>query len=92
MFQTTTIHVTTGEIELSCFLEKGKHDMTWIEFHTLKDENSNQDLVWDNEDFLFNDFYQFLHRWKNRDCTPKIVQILKMYGTILREIKTLLMN
>ena len=72
MFQTTTLHTTAGEIELSCFIDKGEHELTWIEFHSLKDEDyPDQDLVWDNEDFLFDDFYQFLHRWKNRVCSSE---------------------
>jgi hypothetical protein len=70
MVQTTTLHTTSGEIELSSFTTDGR--LTWLEFHELYDEEyPDKNLAWDNEDYLFNIFYPFLHRWKNRICKPE---------------------
>ena len=69
MFQTTTIHDTNGTIELACFIEDGKFDgtMTWLEFAEIpNDLYPDQHLTWDNPHYLFNEFYQFLHRWNNK--------------------------
>jgi hypothetical protein len=71
MFQTTTIHDVNGTIKLSCFMENGEidKDFVWLEFEELKDDEYPQfSLEWDNPEYLFNEFYQFLHRWKDRIC------------------------
>ena len=26
--------------------------------------------MWDNPDYLFNEFYELLHRWNKRECLP----------------------
>jgi hypothetical protein len=37
----------------------------WIEFNSLKDQDyPNQDVVWDNDEFIFGKFYKFLIRYK----------------------------
>lgn len=68
MFQTTTLHSTSGEIELSCFTEGDR--LTWLEFYKFHEEDyPDQHLAWDNDTYLFDTFYPFLHRWKDRICT-----------------------
>ena len=74
MFQTTTIYSNyEGEVELCCFYERDRFDgsFAWMEFKEIKDDKySDQNLVWDNPDYLFNNFYEFLHRWNKRECLP----------------------
>ena len=76
MFQTTTLHTGSGEIEMTTFLtEEGVPDkelpMIWIEFHDImSDLDPEESICWDNEDYLFEKFYPFLLRWKSRWCFP----------------------
>ena len=62
MFQTTTIHNDNGLVKLSHFHDDPDMDDVWLEFAELRT------LEWDNPHYLFNDFYQFLHRWKDKTC------------------------
>lgn len=68
MFQTTTIHSEwDGAVELSCFINDGKYEDAWIEFSEIPDEEYPEyHLSWDNSSYLFDTFYPFLLRWKDR--------------------------
>ena len=69
MFQTKTIHSDDGAVRLSCFTDDYKD--IWIEFSEIKDKKyPDQDLEWDNPAFLFENFYPFLLKWKEKTTSP----------------------
>lgn len=74
MYQYRAICADNIEIELVGLIDKttGKIDMPWIEFKTIKDkEYPDQDLSWDNPDFIFVKFYKFLKRWQKKELKKK---------------------
>jgi hypothetical protein len=75
MVQHTRIESDDASIELCILTDRNgnwSHDMIWITFNELNDENyPDMKLSWDNSDFIFIKFYKFLHRWKNKTLKRK---------------------
>ena len=68
MFQTKTIHSDDGAVRLSCFDDNTDAS---LEFTEIKDKAyPDCNLYWDNPVFLFENFYPFLLKWKERTISP----------------------
>jgi hypothetical protein len=60
-----TIENDKGDIKLVRLVYSDHNSEAWIEFNSLKEPKyPNQDVVWDNDDFIFGKFYKFLIRYK----------------------------
>lgn len=65
MFQYHTISNEEGTIELTALFNDGKYSISSIVFKKLKNkEFPDQELFWDNDDFIFGKFRRFLRRWQ----------------------------
>lgn len=68
---------TNGDkFHLCCLMEKDFKeickDFIWLEFTEIKDKTyPDQNMVWDNSDYLFVTFYKFLNAYLNRSLTPQ---------------------
>jgi len=74
MFESRAIHDKNDEFELCGLISEktGNVIMPWIEFLTIKNkEYPDQNLCWDNDDYIFGKFYKFLKRWKRKELKKK---------------------
>lgn len=74
MFESRTIHDRYDMFELTCLVDTktNRCEMPWIEFKTIKNkEYSDQNLVWDNDNYVFSKFYKFLKRWRKKEIKKK---------------------
>ena len=85
MFQTITIHNEEDTIKLSCLFMNDKCSDVSLEWCELKDKDFPEfNVFWDNSEFLFNEFYQFLIKYKNDELTYE--ELLTSYPEIITEI------
>jgi hypothetical protein len=72
MIHTEAIENNRGNIKLVRIKYDHSNGEPWIEFNGLKDPSyPEQDLSWDNDDFIFGKFYKFLKRWDNKRLKKK---------------------
>ena len=72
MIHTEAIENNRGNIKLVRIIYDHSNGECWIEFNSLKDPSyPEQDLCWDNDDFIFGKFYKFLNRWDNKRLKKK---------------------
>jgi hypothetical protein len=87
MIHTEAIENNRGNIKLVRI--KYDYDLdsnSWIEFNGLKDPSyPEQDLSWDNDDFIFGKFYKFLKRWDNKRLKKKDEEKFQEIWTILTD-------
>jgi hypothetical protein len=61
-----------GDIKLVRLVYDHHKSEAWIEFNSLKDpEYPNQNVMWDNDNFIFTKFYKFLFRYKDNKLKKK---------------------
>jgi len=86
MIHTETIENTRGNIKLVRIIYDNSNGEPWIEFNGLKDSSyPEQDLCWDNHDFIFGKFYKFLKRWDNKRLKKKDEEKFQEIWTILTD-------
>jgi hypothetical protein len=72
MIHTETIENTRGNIKLVRIIYDFGNGECWIEFNGLKDEDyPSHDVFWDNDNFIFINFYKFLKRLKKGKLKKK---------------------
>lgn len=74
MFRYDVITDEECNIELTALIEPGtgKRTMVAIEFKNLRCKDyPTQTLLWDNDDYIFNDLYEFLKRWEKDEVWIK---------------------
>ena len=72
MIHTEAIENNRGNIKLVRIKYDHSNGECWIEFNSLKDPSyPEQDLCWDNDDFIFGKFYKFLKRLKKGELKKK---------------------
>ena len=79
MYQKNSIINDEGNIELFSLWDKinEKWFMTALDFKDIKDRDYPEtNLIWDNDNFIFNEFYNFLKRWENNYEDDKIFKEL----------------
>jgi hypothetical protein len=76
-----------GDIKLVRIIYDHRKSKAWIEFNSLKDQDyPNQDVVWDNDEFIFGKFYKFLKRWDENRLKKKDEKIFKDIWPILTDV------
>jgi len=61
-----------GDIKLVRLVYDHYKSEAWIEFNSLKNpEYPNQNVMWDNDNFIFTKFYKFLKRLKKGELKKK---------------------
>lgn len=75
MWQSTTIHSDNDEITLKCLCDGDRlpdKQFVWITFKELKSKvYPEYDLEWDNPPYIFEIFYEFLHRLRDGSTVSK---------------------
>lgn len=74
VYETRTLKVHGDAFELACLCKKGEveKDWVWLEFNEIKDKKyPEQNMVWDNSSYIFEEFYSFLKRWKERQISDE---------------------
>jgi hypothetical protein len=81
-----TIENDKGDIKLVRIIYDHRKSEAWIEFNSLKDQDyPNQDIIWDNDDFIFGKFYKFLIRYKCNKLKDKDEKKYKEVLSILNQ-------
>ena len=86
MNNTESIENNDGDIKLVRLVYDHYKSQAWIEFNSLKDpEYPNQNVMWDNDNFIFTKFYKFLFRYKNNKLKDKDKKKYKEIYSILNQ-------
>lgn len=81
-----TIENDKGDIKLVRLVYSDHNSEAWIEFNSLKNQDyPNQDIIWDNDDFIFGKFYKFLIRYKCNKLKDKDEKKYKEVLSILNQ-------
>ena len=84
MIHTEEIHNNDGDIKLIRLIYDNRKSEAFIEFNNHYD-NAKEDVVWDNDDFIFGKFYKFLIRYKCNKLKDKDEKKFKEIWSMLNE-------
>jgi hypothetical protein len=73
-----------GDIKLVRLIYDDHKSNSWIEFRNHPD-NPNQDVFWDNDNYIFTKFYKFLKRWHDNKLKEKDEKKFKDIWPILTD-------